>query len=109
MAKDINISASIKEQIKSYTSDIDFNEVGKVISVGDSIATVHGLKNAFLGEVLEFENGTKGMVLNLEKETVGVVLFSGDTKVESGFTVKKTNETLKVKVGIRWTRKSNRW
>jgi len=99
MAKDINISASIKEQIKSYTSDIDFNEVGKVISVGDSIATVHGLKNAFLGEVLEFENGTKGMVLNLEKETVGVVLFSGDTTVESGFTVKKTNETLKVKVG----------
>ena len=59
--------------MKNFEIDVDINEVGKVVSVGDGIAKVYGLSNVMAGEMIEFENGTRGMVLNLEEASVGVV------------------------------------
>ena len=67
------ISALIKEQIKSYRHKVDSSNVGRVVSVGDGIATVYGLDKAMLGELLEFPNGIFGMAMNLDNDSVGAV------------------------------------
>ncbi len=93
------ISELIKEQIKNYRHKITSDDVGTVISVGDGIALVYGLDQAMLGELLEFPNGLLGMVLNLEEEHVGAILFGGDRNIKEGDIVKRTKRVVEVPVG----------
>ena len=93
------ISSLIKEQIKKYETITKTDEVGTVVSVGDGIALVHGLDNAMYGELLEFPNEVYGMVLNLEKDYVGAILFDDSSKVKEKDQVKLTKRILEVPVG----------
>ena len=93
------ISALIKEQIKNYKSVVETTSVGTVITVGDGIALVYGLDKAMNGELLEFPNGLYGMVLNLEKDYVGAILFGNSSLTKEGDTVKATGRILEVPVG----------
>src|SRR5260370_28381473 len=68
------ISAILKDQIKNFGQEAEVSEVGQVLSVGDGIARVYGLDNVQAGEMVEFENGTRGMALNLETDNVGIVI-----------------------------------
>jgi F-type H+/Na+-transporting ATPase subunit alpha len=93
------ISSLIKEQIKKYADKIETIETGTVIKVGDGIALVHGLDKAMQGELLEFPNGVYGMVLNLEKDYVGSILFGNSQLIKEGDAVKCTKRILEVPVG----------
>ena len=81
------------------TSGVDVNEMGYVIQVGDNIAKVYGLEGAMAGELLEFPGGVFGQVLNLEEDSVGVVLLGGDTGIREGDPVKRTQRIAEVPVG----------
>src|SRR3569833_2650212 len=83
-------SAILKDQIKNFGQEAEVTEVGQVLSVGDGIARVYGLDNVQAGEMVEFENGTRGMALNLETFNVGVVIFNTNHKNKKGQTVKRT-------------------
>ena len=93
------ISAILKEQIKNFGSDAEVSEVGQVLSVGDGIARAYGLDNVQAGEMVEFENGTRGMALNLEADNVGIVLFGSDRDIKEGQTVKRTKAIVDTPVG----------
>ncbi|MCB1044326.1 MAG: F0F1 ATP synthase subunit alpha [Acidobacteria bacterium] len=93
------ISRIILEQIEGYQSDIEQSEVGTVIAVGDGIARIHGLEKAMAGELLEFSNGLIGMVLNLEEDNVGAVLFGESRGIREGDSVKRTGRLASVPVG----------
>jgi F-type H+-transporting ATPase subunit alpha len=93
------ISAILKEQIKNFGQEAEVSEVGQVLSVGDGIARVYGLDNAQSGEMVEFENGVRGMALNLEIDNVGVVIFGNDREIKEGQTVKRTRAIVDVPVG----------
>ena len=93
------ISSIIKEQIKNYQSKISLTDVGTVITVGDGIANIHGLEQCMSGELIQFENGTYGMALNLEQDSVGAVLLGSDAEIKEGSTVKRTGEIMSVPVG----------
>ena len=93
------ISAILKEQIKNFGSEAEVTEVGQVLSVGDGIARAYGLDNVQAGEMVEFENGTRGMALNLEADNVGIVLFGSDRDIKEGQTVKRTKAIVATPVG----------
>ena len=93
------ITAIIKEQIKNYQVELNVDDIGTVIQVGDGIARIHGLEKAMAGELLEFDNGVYGMVLNLEKDNVGGVILGGETLIKEGDTVKRTGRIMQVPVG----------
>ncbi len=93
------ISSVIKEQIRNYTAKIGKKETGTVILVGDGIARVYGLRECMAGELLEFEDGSFGMALNLETETVSVALLSNNNSVREGTSVQRTGKVLSVPVG----------
>ncbi len=93
------ISAILKEQIKSFGQDAQVAEVGRVLSVGDGIARVYGLDNVQAGEMVEFPGGIQGMALNLEADNVGVVIFGSDRDIKEGDTVKRTNSIVDVPAG----------
>jgi F-type H+/Na+-transporting ATPase subunit alpha len=93
------ISAILKEQIKNFGQEAEVTEVGQVLSVGDGIARVYGLDNVQAGEMVEFENGTRGMALNLESDNVGIVIFGSDREIAEGQTVKRTGAIVDVPVG----------
>ena len=93
------ISAILKEQIKSFGQDAEVAEVGRVLSVGDGIARVYGLDNCQAGEMVEFPGGIMGMALNLENDNVGVVIFGSDRDIKEGDTVKRTNSIVDVPAG----------
>ncbi len=93
------ISSIIKEQIKGFESSAADANVGRIISVGDGVARVHGLSGAMSGEMLEFADGTKGMVLNLEEDSVGAVIFGEFTGLSEGDEVKCTGKIFEVPVG----------
>ncbi len=93
------ISAILKEQIKSFGQDAEVAEVGRVLSVGDGIARVYGLDNCQAGEMVEFPGGIMGMALNLESDNVGVVIFGSDRDIKEGDTVKRTNSIVSVPAG----------
>jgi F-type H+-transporting ATPase subunit alpha len=93
------ISSIIKERIENFEIDVDINEVGKVVGLADGVTTVYGLNNVMAGEVVEFENGTKGLVLNLEEASVGVVILGSMKGIREGMSVKRMGEVLKVPVG----------
>jgi len=93
------ISSIIKERIENFDIDIDISEVGKVVGVADGISTVYGLNNVMAGEVVEFENGTKGLVQNLEEASVGVAILGTMDGIREGISVKRLGELLKAPVG----------
>jgi len=93
------ISKIIRDQIGSYAVDVDVAEVGTVVSVGDGIGRVHGVENTMAGEMLEFPHGIYGIALNLEEESVGVVLLGDFTQIREGDTVKRTGRIISVPVG----------
>jgi F-type H+/Na+-transporting ATPase subunit alpha len=93
------ISSLIKERIANFTSEIEVVDVGTVIQIGDGIARVHGLEKAMAGELLEFQNGVMGMVLNLEEDNVGVVILGPFRDIKEGDTVKRTGRIMEVPVG----------
>jgi len=93
------ISAILKEQIKNFGMDAEVAEVGRVLSVGDGIARVHGLDNVQAGEMVEFPGGIRGMALNLETDNVGVVIFGDDRAIKEGDVVKRTKSIVDVPAG----------
>ena len=93
------ISAILKKQLKDFDSTSSLNEIGSVLTVGDGIARAYGLSNAQYGELVEFSNGTQGIVLNLEEDNVGIVLLGSSTDIKEGDTVKRTSRIASVRVG----------
>jgi F-type H+/Na+-transporting ATPase subunit alpha len=93
------ISRIIRDQIGSYAVEVDVAEVGTVISVGDGIARVHGVEHAMAGETLEFPHGVFGIALNLDEDSVGVVLLGESTAIGEGDLVKRTGRIISVPVG----------
>lgn len=93
------ITNIIKQQIKDYKSKVQLDDVGSVMTVGDGIARVYGLENCMSGELLEFEDGIKGMALNLEQDFVGAVMLGSDAGIKEGSTVKRTGTIVSVPVG----------
>ncbi len=97
--KPSEVTKLLKEQIKNFGEKAEISEVGKVLSVGDGIARVYGLDNVQAGEMVEFDDGSKGMALNLENDNVGVVIFGDDRQIKEGDTVKRTSSIVDVPVG----------
>ncbi|NMH28357.1 F0F1 ATP synthase subunit alpha [Flavobacterium silvaticum] len=97
--KPAEISAILKKQLTAFESGATLEEVGTVLNVGDGIARVYGLSNVQYGELVEFENGMQGIVLNLEEDNVGVVLLGASTEVREGSTAKRTQRIASLKVG----------
>ncbi len=93
------ITAIIKQQIEHYQVDLNVDDVGTVIEVGDGIARIHGLEKAMAGELLEFPHEVFGMVLNLEEDNVGAVLLGGEIAIKEGDTVRRTGRIMQVPVG----------
>jgi len=93
------INSIIKERIENFDFDIDINETGKVISFADGVANIYGLNNVMASEVVEFENGAKGLAINIEETSVGVVLLDSAISLKEGDSVKRTGSLLEVPVG----------
>ena len=93
------VSAILKQQLSGFEATASLEEVGTVLQVGDGIARVYGLSNAQYGELVQFESGLEGIVLNLEEDNVGVVLLGSSTEVKEGATVKRTQRIASINVG----------
>ena len=93
------ISEVLKQQLKNVNSKVSFEEVGTVLEVGDGVAHVFGLDNVCANELVEFENGVKGVALNLEESNVGVILLNDVNKVTENMTVKRTGKIASIPVG----------
>ncbi|QSS97927.1 F0F1 ATP synthase subunit alpha [Psychroflexus sp. ALD_RP9] len=93
------VSAILKKQISGFESEASLEEVGTVLKVGDGIANVYGLTNAEYGELVQFESGLEGMILNLEADSVGVVILGSSVEITEGDTVKRTNQIASINVG----------
>ena len=93
------ISSIIRQQIEDYASTVKVTNVGTVLQVGDGIARVYGLNKVMAGELLEFEDGTVGIALNLEADNVGVVLMGGGFEIQEGSSVKATGKIAQIPVG----------
>ncbi|MFK0340452.1 F0F1 ATP synthase subunit alpha [Campylobacter coli] len=93
------ISSIIKERIENFDINLEIEETGKIISVADGVAKVYGLKNIMAGEMVEFDNGDKGMALNLEESSVGIVILGKGEGLKEGTSVKRLKKLLKVPVG----------
>ncbi len=97
--KPAEISAILRQQLSGFTSEESLQEVGTILQVGDGIARAYGLNNAESGELVEFEGGERGIVLNLEEDNVGIVLLSNSTNIKEGSSVKRTGQIASIKVG----------
>ncbi|MEY2971491.1 MAG: hypothetical protein RL738_332, partial [Bacteroidota bacterium] len=97
--KPAEISAILRQQLSGFTSEAALQEVGTVLQVGDGIARAYGLQNAQSGELVEFENGLRGIVLNLEEDNVGIVLLGAADDIKEGATVKRTGVIASINVG----------
>ena len=97
--KPAEVSAILKQQLSGFDGKATLDEVGTVLQVGDGIARVYGLANVQYGELVEFENGLEGIVLNLEEDNVGVVLLGPSTQIKEGATVKRTERIASLRVG----------
>ncbi|EOV3158863.1 F0F1 ATP synthase subunit alpha [Campylobacter coli] len=93
------ISSIIKERIENFDLNLEIEETGKIISVADGVAKVYGLKNIMAGEMVEFDNGDKGMALNLEESSVGIVILGKGEGLKEGTSVKRLKKLLKAPVG----------
>ena len=97
--KPAEVSAILKNQLAGFKVSASLDEVGTVLEVGDGIARVYGLTHAEYGELVTFENGMDGMVLNLEEDNVGVVLLGPSKEIKEGNTVKRTKKIASINVG----------
>jgi len=97
--KAAEVSAIIKQQLTGFDSGVSLDEIGSVLQVGDGIARVYGLSNAQYGELVSFDSGLEGIVLNLEEDNVGVVLLGPSKGVKEGDTVKRTQRIASINVG----------
>ncbi len=97
--KPAEISAILKQQLSGFEAGASLDEVGTVLTVGDGIVRAYGLSNAQYGELVEFEGGLEGIVLNLEEDNVGIVLLGPSKEIKEGATVKRTNRIASIKVG----------
>ena len=97
--KPAEISEILKQQLDSFRSEAELEEVGTVLQVGDGIARIYGLSNVESNEMIEFESGVKGIVLNLEEDSVGAVLLGPSVEVKEGDTVKRLQQIASIKVG----------
>ena len=93
------ITGIIKDRIANFESRLQMNEIGTVLNIGDGVARVFGLQNVLAGELVEFDSGVKGMVLNLEANNVGIVVLGDDSTIKEGSTVKRTEKIVSVPVG----------
>jgi F-type H+/Na+-transporting ATPase subunit alpha len=93
------VSRIIREQVAGYDAKVDVQETGRVLTVGDGIARVHGLEGAMVGELLDFPNDVKGMVLNLEEDNVGVALLGDANSIREGHLVKRSGQIFQVPAG----------
>ena len=93
------ISSILKMQLAQFSDKVESYEIGTVLSVGDGIARIYGLKKVMSGELVEFSNGIKGIALNLEEDNVGVAVFGKDTDIKEGDEVKRTGKIASVPVG----------
>ena len=93
------VSAILREQLSNFKSEAELEEVGTVLQVGDGVARIYGLSKAQSGELLEFENGLRALVLNLEEDNVGAVLLGESAGVREGDTVKRTGRIASVNIG----------
>ena len=92
------VSEVLLEQLKGIDTSARFDEVGTVLTVGDGVARIYGLRNAEANELLEFENGVMAIVMNLEEDNVGAVLLGGAEKIREGMVVKRTNRIASIQV-----------
>jgi len=97
--KPAEVSAILKQQLTNFEAKATLNEVGTVLQVGDGIARVYGLSNVQYGELVEFETGLEGIVLNLEEDNAGVVLLGASTSIKEGSTVKRTERIASLQAG----------
>ena len=97
--KPSEISEILRRQLEGLDSTLEFEEMGRVLTVGDGIARVYGLTHAFSNELVEFASGTKGIVLNLEQEDVGVVLLGSAAQIKEGDVVRRTHKILSIPAG----------
>ncbi len=93
------VSSVLRRQIEQYEAQAEMDEVGVILRVGDGIASIYGLREAMIGELLDFPGGLRGMVLNLEEETLGCVLFGSESALKEGDTVRRSGEVARVPVG----------
>jgi len=93
------LSSLLEDRISNYYTKLNVDEIGRVLSVGDGIARVHGLNKIQAGEMVEFASGIKGMALNLENDNVGIVCFGSDVEIKEGDIVKRTGAIVDVPVG----------
>ncbi|HBO83471.1 MAG TPA: F0F1 ATP synthase subunit alpha [Deltaproteobacteria bacterium] len=99
MIRPEEITEIIKTRIEKFVPDAELSEAGQVLQVGDGIARVYGLESCVVGELVEFEGGVHGMVLNIERENVGVVVMGADSRIKEGNRVKRTGRVMDVPVG----------
>jgi len=97
--KPAEVSEILKKQLKGLKTDVDLEEVGTVLQVGDGIARIFGLSHVQSNELIEFQNGSKGIVLNLEEDNVGAVLFGASEEIREGDQVKRTGKIASLQVG----------
>ena len=97
--KPAEISAILRQQLSGFASEAQLEEVGTVLQIGDGIARAYGMDNAQSGELVEFENGLRGIVLNLEEDNVGIVLLGPAEGIKEGSTVKRTGVIASINVG----------
>ncbi|HKI88808.1 MAG TPA: hypothetical protein VKA38_07270, partial [Draconibacterium sp.] len=97
--KPAEVSEILKQQLEGFKSEAELEEVGTVLQVGDGIARIYGLSNVESNEMVEFENGMKGIVLNLEEDNVGVVLLGLSEEIKEGDTVKRLQRIASIMVG----------
>jgi len=97
--KPAEVSAILRQQLAGFKTEAQLEEVGTVLQVGDGIARIYGLSQVQAGELIEFENGLSGIVLNLEEDNVGAVLLGSSKGIKEGGTVKRTNRIASIKVG----------
>ncbi|RQP17066.1 MAG: F0F1 ATP synthase subunit alpha, partial [Parapedobacter sp.] len=93
------VSAILREQLSGFKSEAELEEVGTVLQIGDGIARIYGLTKVQSGELVEFDNGLQGIVLNLEEDNVGVVLLGQSDEIKEGDTIKRTRRIASIKVG----------
>ena len=97
--KPAEISAILRQQLSGFATDAQLEEVGTVLQVGDGIARAYGMENAQSGELVEFETGLRGIVINLEEDNVGIVLLGAAQCIKEGSTVKRTGVIASIDVG----------
>jgi F-type H+-transporting ATPase subunit alpha len=93
------ITGVIEEQIKNFDMNVEEKEIGRVLQVGDGIARVYGLDNVMSGELVKFESGVQGVVLNLEADNVGIVILGNGASIREGHVVERTKRIMDIPVG----------